>query len=386
MGVVFGDFGFSRVLQPDCAAGEVDSAFSEVDSVLHGRDVGMDMPGEHVPETEDELNARLSMPSAQLVEMMRRLSGDILVLGIGGKMGVTLGMAAVRAAREAGSSSRVIGVSRFSDAEARATLEGHGIGTVACDLLDPKAVDRLPDAPNIIFMAGRKFGTEGQEALTWAMNTIVPANVCRRFAKSRIVAFSTGCVYPLVERDSGGCTETTAPAPVGEYAQSALGRERVFQYFSETHAVPVCLLRLNYAIDLRYGVLHDIASRVYARQPVSTTVPYFNCIWQGDANVRALLALEHCAAPARILNITGPEILSTRQVALRFGELLDRTVVFDSQTAAPAYLNDASAAATLFGRPSVSSEVMIRWTADWIRRGGRSLNKATHFEICDGRF
>lgn len=317
---------------------------------------------------------------------MRRLEGDIIILGIGGKMGVTLGMQALRASQLAGSDRQIFGVSRFSNQQARSQLDAAGIETIACDLLDPDAVERLPDVPNVIFMAGRKFGTAGQSDLTWAMNTIVPAIISRKYSESRIVAFSTGCVYPFVSPDTGGCTIDVAPAPVGEYAQSCLGRERVFEYYSRANETPVNLVRLNYAVELRYGVLHDIASAVYNSKPVSLSVGSFNMIWQGDANAIALLQLENCQSPARFINLTGPEILSTREVALRFGELLGTEVTFIGEDSGTAYLSNASDVLNTFGGTTVSPETLIRWNAEWINAGGPSLDKPTHFEVNDGTY
>ena len=253
-----------------------------------------------------ELEELLSIPSPKLIDMMKRLKGDIMILGIAGKMGVTMGRLAVRAIKEAGVDKKVIGVARFSNPADRQKLESWGIKTITCDLLDREAVFNLPKVENVIFMAGRKFGTDGSEAQTWAMNVLVPALVAEHFSSSRIVAFSTGCVYPLVSVNNGGCTEDIIPAPVGEYSQSCLGRERIFQYYSNKNKTPVLLFRLNYSIDLRYGVLHDIAQNIWENKPVDNTVGFFNVIWQGDANAAALHALELADSPVAILNVTGP--------------------------------------------------------------------------------
>ncbi len=336
--------------------------------------------------TEGELDAALARPYPELVALMKRLEGDLAILGIAGKMGVTMGLAAVNAIRAAGVKKTVYGVSRFSDSGAAQTLERAGIVPIRCDLLDRAAVAKLPDAPNVVFMAGRKFGTSGDEELTWAMNTIVPAHVGERFAQSRIVAFSTGCVYPLVPLARGGCTEETPPAPVGEYAQSCLGRERTFGYTSRARGTRVCLLRLNYALDLRYGVLRDIAQAVWEGRPVDRTVGWFNALWQGDANNQALLALDCCAAPAAVLNLTGPETASVTTVAERFGRLLGKPVTFSGAPGSLVFLNDAARAHRLFGYPRVPLETVIRWTAGWIQAGGRSLGKPTHFEVSSGTF
>jgi nucleoside-diphosphate-sugar epimerase len=337
--------------------------------------------------TEEELDELLSRPSPELIGMMRRLDGDMIVLGIGGKMGITLGLAAVRAARDADTAKRVIGVSRFSNASVRQYLENRGVETIACDLLDRQAVGALPKIKNVIYMVGRKFGTQGHEDLTWATNVVAPDNVGHHFKKSRIVVFSTGCVYPLVPVERGGCTESHPPDPVGEYAQSSLGRERVFSYCSRVYGTPVCLMRLNYAIDLRYGVLHDIGMKVYASQPVDLSVSHFNVIWQGDANRQALLCLEHCSSPPSAINVTGPETISARYVAGQFARIFGTEARFtESQADSRMYLSNSAKASSIFGYPSVSLLQMIEWQAAWIRSGGRSLDKPTHFEVTDGRF
>ena len=337
-------------------------------------------------EDETALDHLLTTPSAALMDFMRQLEGDIIVLGIAGKMGVTLGILAANAIRQAGVDKRVIGVARFSDEDARRQLEEHGVETIRCDLLDREAVAALPDAHNVIYMAGRKFGTQGQEDLTWAMNVTVPANAAHRFAQSRIVVFSTGCVYPLVRPDQDGCTEETPLSAVGEYAQSCLGRERVFAHGARAHGTPVCLFRLCYAIDLRYGVVHDIGEPIMRGEPVDLSAASFNCIWQGDANHQALFALQHAASPAVPLNVTGPETLSTRDVAGQLASLLDKPVDFSGDEGPRCYLIDASRALGLFGPPSVSAEQLIRWQAHWLRIGGRSLGKPTHFQTTDGNF
>jgi len=337
-------------------------------------------------DTEEQLDEILSRPTAEVVGLMGWLRGDVAILGIAGKMGVTLGMMAVRATREAGVSRRVIGVARFSDADARAKLDAAGVETIVCDLLDPEAVARLPRAENVVFMAGRKFGTEGGEPLTWAANTVIPANVCRCFRGSRIMAFSTGCVYPFVSPESGGSTEDSQPDPVGEYSQSCLARERIFQYYSLADGTPVCLFRLYYAIDLRYGVLHDIARKVWAGEPVDVTMACFNMIWQGDANAMALRCLELCQSPAAAINVTGPWVLRTRETAEQFGRLMDREVKITGRESPAVYLANTRKAEGVLGRPSVTVDRMMQWTARWMMAGGRSLGKPTHFEVKDGRF
>lgn len=342
-----------------------------------------------LPDTirdEAELDDLLASPSEPLVGLMARLGGDLAILGVAGKMGLSLAWAARRASDQAGAGRRIYGVSRFSNPAAAEFLRSRGVEPVPCDLLDPSAVAKLPEAENVVFMAGRKFGTEEDQSATWAVNTLAPANVARRYAASRVVAFSTGCVYPLVTAAGGGCTEQTPPAPVGEYAQSCLGRERVLEYFSRSAGLRVCLLRLNYAVELRYGVLHDIARAVLAGEPVDLSVPAMNVIWQGDANAQALGALELCESPPAILNVTGPETLSVREVATALGAEMRLAVRFAGSEGERAYLNDASRATARFGRPRVPVETLLRWTARWVQGGGASLNKPTHFQVNTGRY
>lgn len=334
----------------------------------------------------EELDDLLSTPSPALIEFFSRLEGDIIILGIAGKIGMTVGRLAVRAAAAAGKQRRVIGVARFSNPENRRQLEAQGLETIACDLLSPEAVRQLPQVPNVIFMAGRKFGTDGEEDQTWAMNTLPAAYVGEHFRQSRIVAFSTGCVYPLVPMESCGCTEEVPPSPVGEYSQSCLGRERLFQYCARTYGAKVLLFRLNYAIDLRYGVLHDIARAIYEGRPVDNTVGYYNCIWQGDVAEAALRALELAGTDCPALNVTGPEIASTEQTARLFGALMGREVTFKGTPGNLGYLNNAARMFRLFGYPRVSLEQMIRWQANWILDGGISIGKPTHFEVNNGKF
>ena len=339
-------------------------------------------------KSEAELEAYMSTPSERLISFMKESEGDIAILGIAGKVGVTLGMMAARAIKAAGVEKKVYGVSRFSDPASRAKLDALGVSTIACDLLDAAAVDKLPCAENVIFMAGRKFGTMGAQDLTWATNTIAPANVARRFASSSIVAYSTGCVYDFAPPFSGGSTEKDDPKPVGEYAQSTLGRERVFEYYSRTAGTPVCLFRLNYAIDLRYGVLYDIAAKVHKGEPVDLSVGSFNCIWQGDVLERTLLSLDLCSSPPTAINITGPETVSVRWAAEEFGLRFGRKPLFAGieRSEASGYLSNAAASIGIFGYPSVSLSEMVDMVADWIIAGGSSLGKPTHFESTDGRY
>jgi len=340
----------------------------------------------NAPANEIALEELLSEPYPETVELMKRLTGDILILGVAGKVGPSLARLAKRACEEAGVRKRIIGVARFSDPAQRDLLEAAGIETITCDLSDAEQVAALPQCTNVIFLAGRKFGEVGSEPLTWIMNVIVPANVAQVFTKSRIVAYSTGCVYPLVPPDAPGCTEETPAAPVGEYANSCLGRERMFEYYSQKSGTPVVQYRLNYAVDLRYGVLPDIARTIWEGRPVSLAVPTFNCLWQGDANNRTLLCLEHTSSPPAIMNITGPETLSTREIAEEFGRLFGKPVQFTGTPGEKVFLNDASRSMKLFGPPKVNAETLVKWTADWIRAGGRDLNKPTHFQVTDGQF
>ena len=337
-------------------------------------------------QTGEEIDALMARPYPEVVEMMRRMEGDIAILGVAGKMGIALGAVCVAASRAAGVGRTVFGVSRFSSAAALDAVARAGMVPLRCDLLDQSAVAALPRAPHVIFMAGRKFGTLGGEDQTWAINVLTPARVCEHFRYSRIAAFSTGCVYPLVPADSSGCTEATPPAPMGEYAQSCLGRERVFEYFARANGTPVSLLRLNYALDLRYGVLHDLATTIWQEKPVSRTVPCFNALWQGDAVNLAILALDAAAAPSVVLNLTGPEKLSVTEVAEKLGELLGKPVVFDGAPGPAAYLNDASRLINRYGPPRVPVARVLEWTAHWVRNGGLSYGKPTHFEIANGTF
>lgn len=333
-----------------------------------------------------ELDGALTAPTPALVEFFSRLSGDLTILGVAGKMGVSLAVLAARAIHESGSRATVTGVARFTDPEAKQKLEAAGIRTLTCDLLESDQVESLPRTENVIFMVARKFETTGSEAATWATNTIPAVNCASHFAGSRIVAFSTGCVYPLVTARSGGCTESTPPAPVGEYAWSCLARERIFEFYSARDSTPTCLLRLNYAIDLRYGVLHDLATTIAAGNPVDLTTSHFNCIWQGDANAQTLLALEHTRTPAEVINITAPATHSTEQAARALAAAMQLPVSFTGTPSTIAYLNNATRAKALFGDPTVSFETMVDWTAQWVKAGLPSLGKPTHFQTQDGTF
>ncbi len=328
------------------------------------------------------LDELLCRPSHALIDDLSKVDGDIMILGVAGKMGPTLAGLAKAALPD----RRIIGVARFSEASAKAWLEARGIETLSCDLLDEAAIRRLPKASNVIFMAGRKFGAEGDLSLTWAMNAHVPALVAQAFAGSRIVAFSTGCVYPFVPVSGKGADETVPPNPPGEYAQSCVGRERMFEYFSRKFKTPGRLFRLNYAIDMRYGVLHDIATKIVRDQPIDVSLGHVNFIWQGDASAQALRCLAYCDTPTSPINVSGPEILAVRDLAARLGARLGRKPIIVGKEEPTAWITDTSQAVSLFGRPIVDSEKLIDWTADWIARSMPSLGKPTKYEVRDGRY
>jgi nucleoside-diphosphate-sugar epimerase len=331
----------------------------------------------------EELEAFLSEPSDALVSDLATLDGDILILGVAGKMGPTL----ARMARNAAPETRVIGVARFSEAGLRERLEDFGVETIAADLLDEDRVKALPRAKNVIFMAGRKFGASQDQPLTWAMNVHAPAIVASAFRESRIVAFSTGNIYPLVDVLHQGALESTPPGPRGEYAQSCLGRERMFEHFSSCFGTPGRLFRLNYAIDLRYGVLHDLASRVKEGTPIDVSMMgHVNVIWQGDANAQALRTLLHCTTPTTPLNVSGPETLSVRWLAEELGQRLGVQPRIVGQESSTAWLTNSAEAARLFGYPAVPLAAMLDWGADWVGGGGVSHNKPTKYEVRDGDF
>lgn len=324
----------------------------------------------------------LCRPTRALAEDLSRVPGDIMVLGVAGKMGPTLAGLAKAAVPE----RRVVGVARFSEPGLRERLEARGVETIACDLLDEAALARLPRLPNLVFMAGRKFGAEGDLGLTWAMNTYVPALVAQAFTQARIVSFSTGCVYPFVPVDGGGATEDTAPDAPGEYAQSCIGRERMFEYFSGRLGTSGRAVRLNYAIDMRYGVLHDIATKVLTGKSLDVTMGHVNVIWQGDACAQALRCLAQCTTPSSPLNVSGSEILRVRDLATRFGKLLGREPVITGRESDTAWITDTARARDLFGEPVVGLDQMVAWTADWVARAMPSHGKPTKFEVRDGRY
>ena len=340
------------------------------------------------PRDEEELEEWLSRPTAGVVDALRHAPGDILVLGAGGKMGPSLTAMAHRAADAVGDGRRVFAVSRWSEAHQAARLEALGVEVIRSDLMESASIAALPDAPNVVFMVGQKFGTSSAPSLTWMTNTVVPALVAERYAGARIVAFSTGNVYPRspVTGARPGAREGDALAPVGEYAASCVGRERVLEHASLVRGTRVALIRLNYAVDLRYGVLVDIAQKVRDGVAVDVGMGFVNCIWQGDANAFALRALPHCAAPPLLLNVTGGELLSVRAVAREFGRLLGREPRFAGTEGGDALLSDTARLHAVFGVPEVSAAELIAWVADWVGRGGRTLGKQTRFESRDGRF
>jgi nucleoside-diphosphate-sugar epimerase len=345
-----------------------------------------DVRADAAPRDESELEERLSAPTTGVIDALRRSPGDIVILGAAGKMGPTLARMARRALDALGSGDRVIAVSRFSTPDAERWLREHGVDTIRCDLLDRAAVARLPEAPNVVFMAGQKFGTRGAPALTWAMNTLVPAICAERYASSRIVAFSTGNVYPLTPVGRGGSREGDELGPVGEYASSCVGRERMLELWSARAGTRVAIVRLNYAVDLRYGVLVDIASKVLHGDPVDVRMGWVNVIWQGDANAWALECIPHASSPPFVVNVTGTETLSVRALAREFGERFGRAPVITGDEAPDALLSDASRAAALFGPPTVPAGTLVDWVASWLRGGGPLLGKPTHFEERTGTF
>jgi dTDP-4-dehydrorhamnose reductase len=328
----------------------------------------------------------LLKPSEDLVNDVAKLDGDIIILGAGGKMGPDLARLAKQAIDIAGVKKEVIAVARFSESGLQKELQGYGIKTIPTDLLADDELQRLPVTKNVLYLAGMKFGTTGKEPLTWAMNSYLPGRVAEKFKTSRIVVFSTGNVYPLMPISSGGATEKEVPAPVGEYAQSCLGRERIFQYFSVKNNTHTLIFRLNYANDLRYGVLIDIAKAVNEQRPIDLRMGYVNVIWQGEANEFALRCLHHCTSPSAILNITGPESVSVRKIAVSFGRLLDKQPEFVNEEQNTALLSNAAQSYRLFGTSKVSLNQMLELIAAWIKVGGQTLDKPTHFQEREGKF
>ncbi len=337
-------------------------------------------------DTVEELDEFITQPDSQIEELLNTIDGDIMILGIGGKIGSHIGLLAKRAIEQRDLHKRVYGVSRFSNNVIKKDLEEKGIITISCDLLNEQEVRKLPKVKNIIYLVGKKFGTMNDSNGTWAINTLVPKNVCEFFSESRIVVLSTGCVYDLIELKEIGATEDTPTNPLGDYANSAVGREKVFLYYSENYAIPMILLRLNYSIDLRYGVLFDIAKSVYDGKQIDLSMGHVNVLWQGDVIRQTILSLALCSIPAEPLNITGPETVSVRYVAHQFGRLFGKEPVFAGQEQETALLSNSSKATALFGYPTVPLMRMIEWVANWVKIGGETLNKATHFETRNGKY
>ena len=337
-------------------------------------------------DSEDQLDEVLSQPSPALVEFVRTLAGPVLILGAGGKMGPTLARLLRRAAEGSGHPLEIVAVSRFSDSTLCDRLRRLGIGAITCDLLDSQAVQRLPDASNILYLVGMKFGTKEKPSATWAINTIVPTRVAERYPNSRIVALSTGNVYPLGPVELGGSREPDVVTPLGEYCNAAVGRERVFEYHSRLRGTPIALIRLFYAIELRYGILVDIGRKIFEKRPVELANGYFNCIWQGDANEMIIRALTLTLSPPSCWNLCRPEVVSVREVADQFGELFGHAPHFVGQEASHCLLGNPAALCARLGAPSVTVKTMVNWIADWLRRGGRDLGKPTHFETRDGQY
>lgn len=337
-------------------------------------------------QTIEQLEQILTEPSDDLIADIARISGDIMILGVGGKMGPTLARMAKNAIDKAGIEKRVVAVSRFSSGTLREELESYGIETISADLLDDSQLNSLPEVENIIFMAGHKFGTVGNEHYTWAMNTFMPGKVAEKFRKSRIVSFSTGNVYPLTPVSLNGAAEDHPTGPIGEYAQSCLGRERIFNYYSYKYEIPMVHFRLNYANDLRYGVLLEIAKAVKEQRPIDLSMGHANVIWQGDANEMAIRSLLHCDSPPNVINITGPETVSIRWLGEYFGKKFAVEPIFVNEERVTALLSNASKSHKLFGYPKVSLRQLIDWTAEWIENGGQTINKPTHFQERKGGF
>lgn len=333
-----------------------------------------------------ELEEKYTRPSEAFLKDLAQIDGDFVFLGIGGKMGPSMAKLLVDGLKELGISRKIYGVSRFSDNAGRGYLERLGIETIACDLLDDAALQALPEVKNVIYLAGFKFGATGKEDFTWAMNTYLPGRVADKYKHSRIVAFSSGNVLPFVDVRSGGVDEAVAPEPIGEYAQSTLGRERIFTYFSKKNNTPMLLYRLNYAVDFRYGVVREIAKQVYNQQPIDIRTNNVNVIWQGDANEIAIRSLLHCESPAKVLNVTGPEILSIRWIAEKLGAALGKQPIFAHEPEQTALLNNAAECHSLFGYPKTSILEVIDITAQWMLNNGDEFGKDTHFQERGGKF
>lgn len=334
----------------------------------------------------EHLDELLSEPTPGVIETLSRLEGDVIVLGAAGKMGPTLTRMIRRASDAAGKTRRIIAVSRFSSLHSEDEFQRHNIETIRCDLLQQSELDALPDIPNVVYMAGMKFGSTGNESMTWAMNSYLPGMVCAKFRRSKIVAFSTGNVYPLTPILHGGSIETDSTGPIGDYAQSCLGRERIFEHFSRTLDIPLAIIRLTYATEMRYGVLTDVARKVYQGEVINLAMGNVNVIWQGDANAMSIEAFDHVSSPPFILNVAGAETMSIRRIAHQFAALFGVTAKLEGEEKPDALLINGQLSHRLFGYPRVTVQQMMVWIADWVQRGGASLSKPTHFETRDGKF
>jgi nucleoside-diphosphate-sugar epimerase len=329
---------------------------------------------------------QLLEPSTDLVADISKLTGDLLILGVGGKMGPSMAKLTKQAFDIAGVNKKVIGVSRFSENGLQDELNKYGIETIVADLLNEEQLQLLPETENVIYLAGTKFGTKKNEPFTWAMNAYLPGRVAEKYKHSRIVVFSTGNIYPFAPVGSGGATEDYLPEPIGEYAQSCLGRERIFQYFASKNNTPILIYRLNYANDVSYGVLVEIATSVKEEKPIDLSMGYVNVIWQGDANEIAIRSLLHCEVPARILNVTGPETVSVRWLAEEFGKVFGKIPKLLHEEQPTALLSNAAKAIQIFGEPKVSLKTMVEVIGGWVKQGGKTLNKPTHFQERKGQF
>ncbi len=336
--------------------------------------------------TEESLDELLTRPRLELVQFMKNVQTPLVILGAGGKMGPTLAVLAHRAAEQAGHEIDIIAVSRFGNPGARRWLKANKVTTIGCDLLDRQEVSRLPGSDNVLYLVGLKFGTSDKPAQTWATNALVPALVSERYSTARIVAISTGNVYPTTTVAGGGSLESDPLTPLGEYANAAVARERILEFFSRRNGIQVALLRLFYATELRYGILRDIADKIWAGEPVSLANGCFNCIWQSDASEMVIRALSLASSPPSAFNLTSPEIFRVRTVASRLGELLGKPVKFTSSESDTSLLGNTSKLCALLGKPTTSLETMLDWTANWVKRGGRSLGKPTHFETRNGSY
>ena len=334
----------------------------------------------------DHLEQLLSSPSRSAVEAMQRISGDVMLLGAGGKMGPSLARMIRNASNQAGVERKVIAVSRFTDSEIPSQLVSHGIDTIQGDLLDSRFLTSLPDCPNVIFMTGAKFGTSKNASMTWAMNVMLPSRVCEKFVSSRKLAFSTGNVYPFVDVEGDWSVEADTLEPVGEYGMSAVGRERMFEYSSILNHTPTTIVRLNYAVDMRYGVLVDLATKVLTESEIDLSMGFANVIWQGDANSLALAAMGDASSPPFIVNVAGRELLDVKVVCEAFGRIFGKRPRFSGEPTRTALLNNAAEAHRRYGEPAITIEKLVAWTADWLLRGQPTWQKPTHFEIRSGQF